>query len=238
MIRSAALQVAVMALQDGAWLLTITTQRSEVFTMGKISPATSAQKRARIRAVRGLLIAYSIALSSLVAGCQTFDVQTDWDSELVFDGFNRFHWVEPPEAKGADPFADNTLLRKRIRNAVEKVLAERGYQSVATASEADFLVTYSVLLDERLKVDGFTSSIGNGIYNRNIGFQSGISSASVRAYQEATLILDLLDPSSEGLVWRGWGTRMLRTRDQDRGQDRLEAGVRAILDRFPPDAGS
>ena len=35
-------------------------------------------------------------------------------------------------------------------------------------------------------------------------------------------------------MWRGWGTGMLGTRDRVRSPEVLEEGVRAILERFPP----
>jgi hypothetical protein len=60
------------------------------------------------------------------------------------------------------------------------------------------------------------------------------STADVRTFQESTLVLDLLDPSSDDLVWRGWGIGIVGTRDRDRGQEKIEKGVRAILAEFPP----
>ena len=72
-------------------------------------------------------------------------------------------------------------------------------------------------------------------YLKNI-WGSVYSTANVRNYQESTLILDLLRPADEALVWRGWGSGIVRTRDRDRGQALLEKGVRAILDEFPPEA--
>ena len=46
--------------------------------------------------------------------------------------------------------------------------------------------------------------------------------------------LGALTPQQEELVWRGWGSGFLQTRDRDRGQKRFEAGVKAVLDAFPP----
>ncbi|MCA9505121.1 MAG: DUF4136 domain-containing protein [Spirochaetaceae bacterium] len=172
----------------------------------------------------------------VAAGCQTFNVRTDWDEETAFGRFQRYAWVEPPEVEGASPFADNDLLRKRLRTTIERVLAERGYRAVTDRAEADFLVTYSVILEERMRVDNVGSTIGTGYYGRPFGWGSVYSTANVRNYQESTLILDLLRPADEALVWRGWGSGIVRTRDRDRGQALLEKGVRAILDEFPPEA--
>lgn len=175
-----------------------------------------------------------LVLCMLLGGCRTFNVQTDWDPEARFDRLQRFQFVEPPDVEGADPFADNSLLRKRIRLAVERVLEERGYVSTTSRDQADFLVSYEVLLDREIRVDGASSRVG-GFYGTGPFFGGGLSTATVRSYQESTLVLDFMDPATEGLIWRGWGTGIVGTRDRDRGQERVEAGVRAIIDQFPPD---
>jgi len=89
-----------------------------------------------------------------MAGCASIDVRSDWDSSVDFSGYQRFHWVEPPRHENADPFADNDLLRKRVRLAVFRALEERGYRPTSSAEEADFLVTWDITLEERLRVSG------------------------------------------------------------------------------------
>lgn len=178
----------------------------------------------------------SVLLLSLAA-CRTYNVHSDWDDAASFEGFQRYAWLEPRAAEGADPFADNSLLRKRVRAAIEAELAKRGFTAVEQPSEADFLVTYGVQLDTKTRISGNTGVYGGyyGGWGRwPVGIGTGIGSADVRSYQEAVLIIDFLRPSDEALVWRGWGSEMLQTRDRDRGQERLADGIAAILARFPP----
>ena len=179
-----------------------------------------------------------LLLLLVLTACRTFSVRSDWDETVSFEGYQRFFWLEPPVAEGADPFADNSLLRKRIRGAVEANLTGRGFRSVENSADADFLVTYGVLLDKKLKVDGGGASFGGGYgYGRGpVGLAGVYGGTNVSDYQEATLILDFLDPESEELVWRGWGSGFIQTRDRDRGRDRFEAGIKAVLDAFPPAA--
>ena len=180
-----------------------------------------------------VLIVLGLVLTT--SGCRTFNVQTDWDGSVEFDNFERFYFLEPPQVEGADPFADNSLLRKRVRLAVEKVLDERGYRPAGSAEEADFVVTFAVLLEREIRADGVAAVGGGGYYRRGGGFIS--ASSSVRAYQESTLLLDLLEPTTDDLMWRGWGVGIVGTRDRDRGAKRIEKGVRAILKKFPPEGG-
>ena len=180
-----------------------------------------------------------LAVSGLtigLIGCQTFNVRTDWDPGISFTAMQEYYWLEPPEVEGANPFADNTLLRKRVRFAVEAELNKRGFRVTDGRSDAYFLVTYSVILEERFRVRGFSSTGG---FHRNYhhgyhGFGHIYSSGFVRAYQESTLIIDFLDPNNDDLIWRGWGSGIVRTRDKKRAGNRLEKGVEAILRAFPP----
>jgi Domain of unknown function (DUF4136) len=183
-----------------------------------------------VRSVRVVLL-----LLCVLSACRSFNVHSDWDEAVGFEGYQRFFWLEPPVAEGADPFADNSLLRKRIRTAVEANLTARGLVSVEDPANADFLVTYGVLLDEKLNVNsggaGAYGSYGYGGWSPGFGIYGR---TDVRDYQEATLVVDFLHPESEELVWRGWGSGFIQTRDRERGPERLEAGVNAVLDAFPP----
>jgi hypothetical protein len=183
----------------------------------------------------GLLsLALGVALG--LSGCRTFDVRTDWDATVSFDAFHAYFWLEPPELEGASPFADNSLIRKRIRTAVEAELAERGFHRVEGREEADFLVSYSVVLEERYKVSGI-SSVNGGFPDPYVGYGVAVSTGNVRPYQVSTLIIDLLDPRNDDLVWRGWASGVVRTRDRDPGHARMEKGIREILEAFPPKRG-
>jgi len=167
--------------------------------------------------------------------CRTVRVHTDWDPGVSFADFQQYAWLEPPEVEGANPFADNSLLRKRLRHAIEFGVAARGYRMVDAAEEADFLVTYSVVLNERIEDHGSVSAgFGYGYYRR-YGFGPSYSSPSIRNYQESTLIIDIVDPVSMELLWRGWGSGVVGTRDRDRSGERVQDGVRQILAKFPPE---
>jgi hypothetical protein len=172
----------------------------------------------------------------LAAACSTIRVRTDWDSSVDLDSFKRYAWLEPPRRPDASPFADNDLLRKKLRIAIEKALDERGFVRVETPEEADFLVTWDVTLEEQIRVNGVASG---GYYGGYYGYRVWDGTSTVRTYQESTLIIDLIDAKTRQLAWRGWGDRVVPTRDRDRGQERLNMGARDILAAFPPkDASS
>jgi hypothetical protein len=183
-----------------------------------------------------LVAALPLLLLLATTACRTFNVHSDWDETASFDGLHRYAWLEPPASAGADPFADNSLLRKRVRVEIEKNLSSRGFEAVTDPSRADFLVTYGVVLDEKLRVNGgFTGYGGFGYGGRwPIGYGGAYGAPDVRNYQEGTLIVDFLRPADRELFWRGWAAGFLQTRDRDPDPRRFEAGVKAVLDAFPP----
>lgn len=197
------------------------------------SSRTSRSNRARAAWVACLMMSGLLILT--IGGCRTFDVRSDWDETLRFDEMKRFHFEEPRQVEGANPFADNSILRKRVRGAIEAVLVERGFAPAHDRAGSDFVVTYRVMLEEELRVDGVTVGTGIGGWQRPYGYGAVRSTTSrIDAYQESTLIVDVLVPETGDLAWRGWGSRMLSTRDRNRSDERLQEGVRAILERFPP----
>lgn len=180
----------------------------------------------------GLRIVLVVGAVMLLAGCARFNVRSDWDASASFDNMQSFEWLEPPIFEGANPFADNSLMRKRVRLALENALAARGFRQVGAGQGADFIVTWAVTLEERLRVQ---DGIGVGVRGSyGYGYGSIYSGPSVRDYQESTLVIDFLDPATRELIWRGWGTGIVGTRDRDRGDRKMAAGVKAILATFPP----
>jgi hypothetical protein len=179
-----------------------------------------------------LFVVGFVGVFSLALGCSTIRVWTDFDHSASFDDLARYAWLEPPKVENVSPFADNTLLRKRVREAIEQELAARGFQRVETPEEADFITTYSVELSEVIRDDGSVGYGAGGYYG--YGGLGVYSSPGIRNYQESTLVIDVLAAESGALLWRGWANGLTDTRDKSRGDKRIERGVKKILDEFPP----
>jgi hypothetical protein len=149
-------------------------------------------------------------------------VRVDYDPAVALGSLHAWAWNEPPESDHANPFADNPLLRKRVREAVSRRLAAAGYVQVDDGDAADFAVTFHVTLETRTVSEGY--GYGGWPYaNWGGGYQN-------YSFQEGTLILDIMSPDASNLFWRGWVSGAVPTADTDRG--RVDAAVEAILDRF------
>jgi hypothetical protein len=57
-----------------------------------------------------------------------------------------------------------------------------------------------------------------------------------RTYDEGTLLIDVLEPGSQRLLWRGVGrAEVHRISDPAKREERLREAVAKILERFPPE---
>lgn len=173
-----------------------------------------------------------------VWGCSHLRVDTDYDTDLDFSRFRTFAWLEPPVTSEpressieefVDPFERNSLLDKRVRQAVERELLARGYQR-ASDGQPDFELQYHVLLKDRMQVRSYPDVYyGHGRYPYYYGASAG--GVSTYNYQEGTLIVDVIDAGTRQLAWRGWAVGVNRKGYYT--DEKVGEAVRAVLERFP-----
>ena len=178
----------------------------------------------------------------LLAACSTLEVTTDHDPGAVFKGMKRYAWLPEPQKKTGDPrIDDNALLAKRIRDAVDDVLAAKGY--LLSESDPDFLVGYHVSLDKRQSVQVLNDYYGYGpgwgyrygSAYRPMGY-AGPPETYVYEYEEGTLILDIVNPANRELMWRGSARDEVHFQSTpEESEARIREAVEAMLERFPPE---
>lgn len=179
---------------------------------------------------RSLLV---LALLGAV-GCAGFQVQQDYDPDTDFSGYKTWYWL-PPSPSG-DPRVDNDLSNARVQQAVESSLAARGFRRTSTG-EGDFGVGYHVLIEGKTSVRVVDDYYGYGPgWGRYGGVAGGVSSQTyVDQYEQGTLILDVVDTRSMGLVWRGsTSARVQEDLEPQERKERIQKAVDAILAEFPP----
>ncbi|AKH69756.1 protein of unknown function (DUF4136) [Spongiibacter sp. IMCC21906] len=193
----------------------------------------------------------AIFVAVMLAACSGLPVSTDYAPGYDFSGLNSYAWLPPKEdnkLKPDDPEANNDLVRQRIQGAVDSQLAARGFKKVADPQKASMLVTYHNGLEDKIAVDNV------GAWNNHFGYypcyhcfrRPGFgyygdpyffhqNQTWVRNYTENRLIIDIIDPESRSLIWRGIAKRSqprLST-PEERRLYVLET-VSAILAEFPP----
>jgi hypothetical protein len=161
----------------------------------------------------------------VLAGCAS-TVTTDYDSERSFSQYDT--WAFAPEDIRTNAMS---LDASRLESAIEDALAGKNLSKVA-ADEAGLWVSYGVKEVERLETSGFTYGLG---LNRGL-FGFGVATMpDVREIKEGRVVVELIDPEADRVVWRAFSKRNL---NEDMAPDQrrklINEEVAKMFDKYPP----
>lgn len=174
-------------------------------------------------------------LVGLVTACAAMlEVSSDYDSNFDFAKLRAYQWLP---GKATIPGRDerySDLLDSRLRAAVDRELATKGYPKAGT--KPDFLVTYHLALEDKIDVRVINDYYGGYGYRGYYG-AAGWSVPRTETYQYriGTLIVDVIDAASSKLVWRGTVEGEADVyKDPKKREERLNEAVQKVLAKFPP----
>lgn len=182
--------------------------------------------------VRILCLAVLVAAALVATGCSSISVKQDFDTQADFVVYRTYAWIQQPttaigSAKAAQQM--NTLLDKRIKDAVNTQLAAKGMTLVA--ENPDALVIYHTGIDNKIEVQDY----GYTYPRYGYGGWYGGGQVDVYEYNEGTLIVDLIDAKSDQLVWRGTATKVI---DETASAQEREANLNEVIGKlfaqYPP----
>ena len=175
--------------------------------------------------IRSLLITMA-ALA--VTGCAN-NVITDYDSGAGFSNYSS--WDIAPSKEGEQAFV--SLDGSRIRDALEREMAGENLQKVS-AEEADLLVAWQIVAEERLERGGSGFGFGLGFGTGNFGW--GLSTAPpIERVTEGKLVVELVDSETKQVVWRSASRRLLNERQTSESrQELIDEIVTDMFEEYPP----
>jgi hypothetical protein len=165
-------------------------------------------------------VVVAITLSGLAAGARAQSVQSDFDRAFDFSKLKSFAFAQQQRGPN-DPLAANELNDRRIRTALDEQLVARGY--TRDSSGPDFLVAYHAATRARTSLDAWGYGPGRWRGGR----------VDVNQYTEGTLIVDMVDPGSKQLVWRGTATGTIQLKDVDK---KIREAAKKLTERFVKDS--
>jgi hypothetical protein len=181
----------------------------------------------------------------MVGGCQRVDLQTTPAAYVETGRYLNFTFL--PERTPDSPAAQ-AALTPAVREAVRTTLINKGYREVPRA-DADFLVAYytsfEVLSDltalgyspaewERAHPSPFTQPAapsGPDVQSRAVQEWAAGYYHEPRGYMEMMVVVDVVDPVANELVWRGWIRRPKRPETID--AEIIVEAVATLLALFP-----
>ena len=168
-----------------------------------------------------------------MAACSGIKVETDFDPNADFAELASFEFHPAPPGAEPDPRLVSTLLDERIRRAVDQSLTRKGFQRAAEGAAPDFWVAYHVGVESKIDVSTLHHSYPytTGRYDP----WGGYSETVVREYEQGTLLLDVIDPGSNALMWRGSGKVLVKDhKTPEKREKRVQEVVERVFRDFPP----
>lgn len=139
------------------------------------------------------------------------EVSAEWDQTANFDRLKTYAWLPESPERMQDSKINYMLLEPRVTGSADIDLRFRGYKKV-DLKDADFLVGYHVVKEEGTEI-----SVINSFYGFEPSYKfwgggmagPGLSNPYVERYTRGTLIIDIVDPAANKLIWRGYATAVV-----------------------------
>lgn len=151
----------------------------------------------------------------LISGCTATQpvVNIDYDKEADFSQYDTFFWSEEIDKEGNDdePILYNSLVKKRIKDAISSEMEGRGYTIDET--NPDLLVNFHIVIEEKTAYRSYPG----------YGYRWWQDDVQPYNYKEGTLIIDLIDDNKNQLVWQGYTEGIVRDNPEEMEKSIREA---------------
>jgi hypothetical protein len=160
-----------------------------------------------------------VALLLVTAGTLTAqDVRYNSMPGADFSKYHNYKWVN---VTGAHP---DQIMDAEIKQSVDSQLASKGLTKT-DSDKADLYIGYQTAVDQQIQWDVWGSR----------AFGSGTGSWTSSAINVGTLVLEMLDPSTNQLVWTGSATKTINpSSNQEKNKKNLDKAMAKLLKDYPP----
>ncbi|MEJ8758495.1 DUF4136 domain-containing protein [Pontibacter sp. H259] len=187
-----------------------------------------------------IIQALPLVVLLLFSGCTTGPrISSSYSNATNFRLFQTYalYKAELPTSITSGP-AYTPLLDQQLKLAIESELVKAGLRP--SEQTPDLLIAYDIILPERQATEpGTTVAPGFGYgYSYWYGYRYRYDVIGVPGYQTikdlpaGTLVIDLIDATTNQLVWRGWHQAELNptaVNDSD-----VNKAVANVMSRYPP----
>ncbi|SFM37859.1 DUF4136 domain-containing protein [Marinobacter zhejiangensis] len=166
-----------------------------------------------------------LALCVVLSGCAA-NVVTDYDAAASFDQYQSWAFSGDQQESGFLSLDSARVEAALVRELNAKNLVRRD------ADEADLLVSYQLVQEDRLETYGFSYGVGFG--HRNFGW--GLATApQVREVTEGKLVVRLADRNTQQVVWQAISKRYLNENQSPETRSELiDESVTDMFALYPP----
>ncbi len=161
----------------------------------------------------------------ILSSCSSIKVSYDYDKTTDFSKYKTYAYTADALKLGVDD-----LNRDRIIAAIDAEMATRG---ITKSDNSDALIDLILTAKERVEA---TATNTGGYYGRYgyAGGYGGTTSINYNTYVDGTLFINVVDKTSEKIVWQGRGTKTI---DEDASPKKRESNinyaVKSIFYNYP-----
>jgi hypothetical protein len=169
----------------------------------------------------------------MLASCATIRADSDYYGAAEFSKFHSYAWMaESPLIRAESGRVEvSALTVRRIREAIERELAKKGFEIAPVREAADFAVSFTVGARDMITLEDYPPYYrGQWEWGRPYYWPS----VDAAMYTEGMLAVDIFDNATREPVWHGWARKTILQSDIRDPESTIDAAVEAILADFPP----
>jgi hypothetical protein len=168
----------------------------------------------------------------LLTACSSTPTATmDFDPGFDFTGVRKIA-IKPIDRTISSTAAISDIQVNRMNQTLSEELDRRGFQVVADKDQADLLLAWHLVTQERTDIRSYNSSIR---YTNCWNCRPSTPDIRVRNYTQGTFIADMVDPEAGQSVWRSIFESRLRDQpDPQRAEENRREAAQAVFKEFPP----
>jgi hypothetical protein len=158
-----------------------------------------------------------------VVACNPTYTSHDYDFDADFSAYKTYNWMEQTTMTEGQPqtFQQSGLLEARIKRAVKEQLSAKGLTLDPNNPDLELVYHIGVVNITEIRQTGTGYGMGDN--------------TRADQFQEGTFILDMVDKSTNKLVWRGIAEGVL---EENISPEKLDKSINdmigKLLKKYPP----
>lgn len=168
-----------------------------------------------MKSLRRVVAVLAICFAGVTAGHAQQQIDSDYAPNVNFSQYKTYSWQKIS--------APDSAWQSSIRSTVDAQLAAKGWTRVDNGGDAVLCAIANT--GEAATLEHFYGGMGPGWRWR--GWSEPVS------YDEGTLIIDIFDAKTQALIWRGFASQTVSSKDQ-KNIGKLDKVITKLFKKFPP----
>ena len=184
-----------------------------------------------MRSARSILPGIFLVTLFFASSAFAQDVSYNFDSKADFAKYKTYRWEKHPQSMDIDE-----LTMNQLGETLDLEFAKKGLTKT-NAATADLVIVYQLAIRNEKELTTYSSGFSTGPYWGGgwYGGGGGYSTTSVNILTIGTLGLDIYDPGTKQLIWRGVATKTLDTGAKPgKRQRNITKAIAKLLKNYPP----